>query len=760
MVVVDPEVTRDVRHVACIGLMGSGKSTVGRLVAERLGWGFVDVDEMIETSTGCTVAELWEHGGEDAYRPLEQEIVVDVLGAFDHSVLATPGGVVLDREAVEAIESGEVVAVYLRAGPEVLAERIAHDGGHSRPLIDDHPGEVMRAMFDARDRTYQDLADRVVEVDEMTPDQAASAVLHALVGEARTRDLGRGRLLQGRVLAGQDRQHERPWRVDRERREDAVGPTRDHDALALGHALDGGLGHIARGHPHDLRERVPGLEVTEPRRRGEASLHRTGAQRGGRHAGALELLGHGLGVGEDEGLRAAVRGLPGQRLERGGGRDVEHRTGPALHHAGHERAAQVHDRLHIGAHHGHLAGRLAPVHRSHRREPRVVHEDVDAEAARCHLRHERLARRLVREVRRHHLRAHAVRGGQLVRELAERPLPPRDQRDAVPPLGQEAGELDADAGGGAGHERGAVRSRGGERHARIVGQAGRMGPSVARRLWLAGEHVHALTYFAQEAFDAWATAGIHGFWRGYFATRAAPFGAVGPAIVTATFFGFDPAMVERAIPAVWAMASPEEALAARLAGMDGALRAVLGDAAVDAPEVATTAGEVRAAVDASPRVGRALFAANAGLAWPDPPHLALWHGLTCLREHRGDGHVASWVAAGVDGCQAHVLAGAAGGSPRDVIQPTRGWSDERWDGAVDELRARGLLDGDSAITDAGRRLHAEVEARTDELAEVPWLALGPERTERVEAALLPWARAVQASALIRQPNPMGLPPLP
>ena len=182
MVVVDPDLTPDVRHVACIGLMGSGKSTVGRIVAERLGWGFVDVDDLIETSTGCSVAELWEHGGEEAYRPLEKSIVIDVLGAFHNSVLATPGGVVLDREAVDAIESNEVVAVYLRAGPEVLAERIARDGGHARPLVDDHPGEVMRAMFAARDHTYQDLADSVVEVDDLTADQAATAVLHLLVG--------------------------------------------------------------------------------------------------------------------------------------------------------------------------------------------------------------------------------------------------------------------------------------------------------------------------------------------------------------------------------------------------------------------------------------------------------------------------------------------------------------------------------------------------------------------------------------------------
>jgi shikimate kinase len=187
MVVVDPEQLSEVRHLACIGLMGAGKSSVGRLVADRLGWTFVDVDDLIEASTGCTVAELWEAGGEEAYRPLEQDIVVDALGAVRHSVLATPGGVVLDRTATGAIASEAVMAVYLRARPDTLAERIAHDQGHQRPLVDDHPSEVMRAMFAARDTSYLSLADEVLEVDDLTADQAASAVLHLLIASSAGR---------------------------------------------------------------------------------------------------------------------------------------------------------------------------------------------------------------------------------------------------------------------------------------------------------------------------------------------------------------------------------------------------------------------------------------------------------------------------------------------------------------------------------------------------------------------------------------------
>jgi signal transduction histidine kinase len=286
---------------------------------------------------------------------------------------------------------------------------------------------------------------------------------------------------------------------------------------------------------------------------------------------------------------------------------------------------------------------------------------------------------------------------------------------------------------------------------------------LARRLWLVGEPIHALTYFAQPSFDAWTAAGIHGFWRGYFATRAAPFGAAGPELVTAAFYGFEPAMVARALPSVWELATPAAALEARLAGMDASLHGVvgaaLGDDALRDPAIAATAATLREVVDAAALGGRALFAANAALPWPTEPHLALWHGLTCLREHRGDGHNAALVAAGIDGCQAHVLAGAAGGAPREVTQPTRGWTDGHWDAATADLAERGILDAAGAITDDGRRVHADVEARTDQLAAAPWARLGPDRAEQVRATLLPWARAIQAAGTIRQPNPMGLPPL-
>jgi hypothetical protein len=283
-----------------------------------------------------------------------------------------------------------------------------------------------------------------------------------------------------------------------------------------------------------------------------------------------------------------------------------------------------------------------------------------------------------------------------------------------------------------------------------------MDASLARRLWRVGEPVHALIYFHPASANAWAAAGLRGFWRGYFATRAAPLGPVGPGAVTATFYNFHPAMVAKALPEVWATTSPEEAVDARLAGAEAALRAVLG-ADADDEAIAATAATLRAAVDGLSVVGRALFAANAALPWPEPPLLSLWHGLTLLREHRGDGHNAALLAAGIDGCAAHVLAAGVGGAPRDVTQPARGWGDDDWGVAAAGLGARGLVDDDGLATDAGRALHAEVERRTDELATAPWVDLDDSTLESVTTTLAWLAGRVAGAGVIRFPNPMGLP---
>jgi hypothetical protein len=277
---------------------------------------------------------------------------------------------------------------------------------------------------------------------------------------------------------------------------------------------------------------------------------------------------------------------------------------------------------------------------------------------------------------------------------------------------------------------------------------------TARRLWTVAEPYHALTYFAPEAHQAFVDAGLRGFWRGYFAGRAAPLGPVPAGVVTAAFFGFHPGFVARAVPSVWSVVEPAAAITARLDGVEHATDRIFGDT-LDHPDVIAAIDAIRAAVSATPVAGRPLFAANAALGWPERPALALWHATTLLREHRGDGHVASLVAAAIGPCDAHVLRIADDDLPLDSIQPYRGWDGSDWERAADRLRARGWLDAAGRITTAGRDARAAVEAATDRLS--AGLVHRIDGVERVVGVLRPLADRIREDAVVPYPNPIGVP---
>ena len=281
-------------------------------------------------------------------------------------------------------------------------------------------------------------------------------------------------------------------------------------------------------------------------------------------------------------------------------------------------------------------------------------------------------------------------------------------------------------------------------------------PAHARRLWRVLEPYHAVTYFAPEAHQAFKDVGLRGFWMGYFAGRAAPLGAVGPGVVTATFFGFHPAMVARVLPDAWAFASVESVLEARLNGVDAAVRRILGSN-LDRPELLELTTLAWNAAEGATAPGRPLFAANADLPLPEEPHLRLWQATTLLREFRGDGHVAALTAAGIDGCEAHVTLVATGALSRDILQSSRKWSDEEWEAAEDRLRSRGWLAPDGTLTETGRAVRSSVELATDELALPAWAALGEEGCERLLELARPLARLVTAAGDVPFPNPMGVP---
>lgn len=274
---------------------------------------------------------------------------------------------------------------------------------------------------------------------------------------------------------------------------------------------------------------------------------------------------------------------------------------------------------------------------------------------------------------------------------------------------------------------------------------------LARKMWATLEPTAAMIFFAREAFAAWERLGFPHRGMGYFASRAAAMGRVSAPVVAASFYNFNPDLVDRFIPAAWQLADPTTVLDARFDAADAALRRYLGDA-VHNDDMRWAADTVARAVNACPRRGRALFAAHAGLDPPDAPHVRLWYGLVLLREFRGDGHVAALLSADVPGIDALVSYTATGSSPFDgeFYRRSRGWTRDDWQQAVHRLRARGWLDGDGALTDAGRRDREAVENDTDRMAMAPWRAIGEDDANRLRAMVRPWSRSIVDAGGLRR----------
>jgi len=270
------------------------------------------------------------------------------------------------------------------------------------------------------------------------------------------------------------------------------------------------------------------------------------------------------------------------------------------------------------------------------------------------------------------------------------------------------------------------------------------------------ETINAVTYFCDECREAPSALGLRGFWMGYFGSRAAPLGPVPPGVVEATFYNFHPDRVRRAIPEAWSIAAPAALVRMRTKAAAAALRRLLGDEAAERLATEVDMAMTEAIWQGDP-AGRPLFAANRDLDPPDDIVGRLWWSATTMREHRGDGHVALLTGAGLDGCEVHVLASGDRAVDPELFQRSRGWSADDWQAAVERLAGRGLVTHHGEFTAAGRELLAEIERRTDELAERPYDALGEAGVVALVEALGPAARTIAASGEVMYPNPMGLP---
>ena len=165
------------RHLVLIGMMGSGKTTVGRRVAARLGRRLYDSDAEVEARTGRTVREIFETDGEAAFRVEEARALADALADPEPVVVAAAGGVVLDPRNRERLRQAGTV-VWLDARPDALARRVS-TGAH-RPLLGDDPLTALRRLDSERRPLYGEVADHVVPVEDRPLDDVVADVLAAV----------------------------------------------------------------------------------------------------------------------------------------------------------------------------------------------------------------------------------------------------------------------------------------------------------------------------------------------------------------------------------------------------------------------------------------------------------------------------------------------------------------------------------------------------------------------------------------------------
>ncbi|CAL9314505.1 shikimate kinase [Streptomyces sp. SudanB66_2053] len=162
-------------RIVLTGPMGVGKSTVGQLLAGRLGVGFRDTDDDIVAAEGRAIADIFVEDGEPAFRVLEKEAVRQALAGHD-GVLALGGGAILDPDT-RALLAGERV-VYLSMDVEEAARRTGL--GAARPLLAVNPRKQWRELMEARRHLYEETATAVVPTDGRTPEEVTEAVLDAL----------------------------------------------------------------------------------------------------------------------------------------------------------------------------------------------------------------------------------------------------------------------------------------------------------------------------------------------------------------------------------------------------------------------------------------------------------------------------------------------------------------------------------------------------------------------------------------------------
>ena len=239
----------------------------------------------------------------------------------------------------------------------------------------------------------------------------------------------------------------------------------------------------------------------------------------------------------------------------------------------------------------------------------------------------------------------------------------------------------------------------------------------------------------------------------YFTSRGSVMGQVPGEVVAAAFAVFNPDAVVPAVTFGWTVCDAATICAARTDGATAALVRILGEQ----PAGLERATELLRRANGPLRPeGRPLYAGLLNLDLPGTPVGDMWRLADRLREYRGDAHTAAWTSAGLNATEVGLLSELYWGLPMRSYVRTRAWSATQLDQAQEELRRRGLIDGE-AMTPAGRALRESVEVATDRQCEVIVTALGDDFTELI-ALLAPWGRAVRAAGGYPAQGPQDLAP--
>ncbi len=234
----------------------------------------------------------------------------------------------------------------------------------------------------------------------------------------------------------------------------------------------------------------------------------------------------------------------------------------------------------------------------------------------------------------------------------------------------------------------------------------------------------------------------------YFAQRSCPMGAGSAELVSAVFYGFNPALVSASIPRVWALISPSEAWEHRISGVGIALgRLVPGG--FDNSDVTAATELVARALEGLVVAGRPLGSSHAAMPVPHDPVLALWHHIAVLREYRGDGHVAALIEHGVGPIESLVTAGRFSNLSAGFHRKRRGWDDEQLEATVHRCIDAGWVDADWSLTASGIELRQSIEDATDRTMAPLLETLGPEGTSTLTSLMSAFSDSVVAAGGFR-----------